>query len=549
MDKGRPRVLVIGLDGATFDLLDSWIERGLMPNLKRLIGEGVRAPFRSVLPPVTAPAWTSFSTGVKPGKHGVFDFRKRVPGQLCRQIVSARDIRVPTVWSLLAEAGLKAGIVNVPVTYPPSEKLSFAISDMLTPSTAVCFTQPANLYEELRPQLGEYVIDAPPKALKGFSVVDKFLDDMEHCTRQRARYAVHLMKTRPWDFCMTVFVSPDRLQHVLWDVLSGEFSVYPATPEIMRIKEKAEQFVSKLDGFIGDMLAVCPPETDVFFVSDHGFGPMRSKVKLNQWLARQGLLTPSRRRGKLGRLISRADIFKLRHKLALRFLLRGKEETITIPFWRWINWARTQAYAASTSELGIYVNQQGREAEGIVRPGAETEQVIGRIIEGLRKLPHPQTGKPMVTDIWRREELFAGPHIEHAPDVVFMLEGNDCTCDLRIEGPLFEKPFWHTGTGTHRLDGIFIAHGPRINKGLRLEKAEIIDVAPTVLHLFGLPIPDYMDGRILTEILTDEAKATAVRTVEMQTPSQFSQEPQAETPYSEEEAREVEKRLQDLGYL
>ena len=543
----RPRVLVIGLDGATFDLLDGWMERGLMPNLRRLAAEGSRAVLRSVMPPVTAPAWVSFATGVRPGKHGIFDFRTRDPGQLARRLISLHDVRAPTLWDMLADAGLRTGLINVPVTYPPPDRTAFAISDFLTPSTEVQFTHPPSLYAELAPKLGEYIIDAPPSHLKGAKEIAPFLDALEHCTRQRARYTAHLLKNRGWDFAMVVFLATDRLQHVLWDALSGEFALFRATPLLTGLKERAEKFLSLLDSLVAEIVAACPTETDVFVVSDHGFGPLRRKFKANKWLAQQGLLTPSRRRGLLGRMIASADVLRLRH-WAARIAMRGNRPA-TIPFWRWINWGRTRAYAASVTEMGIYVNLRGRESDGIVSPGAEYEEVREAVLRGLRELRHPQTGKPLVSMAVRREELFDGPHMESAPDIVYIMEDGACTADLRLEGPLFERASWRTGTGMHRFNGILIGHGPRIQAGRHLPETEIADIAPAILQLFGISVPEHIDGRVPEGLLTEEAAPAEGRVTAPAQDKQTEQRDGAPGVYTDEEARQVEERLRRLGYL
>lgn len=548
----RPRVLVIGLDGATFDLLDGWMNRGLMPNLRRLATEGSRAVLRSVMPPVTAPAWTSFATGTRPGKHGIFDFRRRQPEQLARRFISSHDVRCPALWDILADAGLRTGLINVPVTYPLSDRTSFAISDMLTPSTEVQFTNPPTLYEELRPNLGQYIIDAPPNHLNGRKAIAPFLDALETCTRQRAKYTAHLLKTREWDFAMVVFVGTDRLQHVLWDVLSGAFALYPPTPELQGYKDRAESFMALLDELIGDILSACPDETDVFVVSDHGFGPLLRKFRVNKWLAQQGLLTPSRRRGKLGRLVASADFLRLRHRAA-RLFARGRKPG-PIPFWRWINWSKTRAYAASITEMGVYVNLQGREPQGIVAPGDEYERIRDQVLEGLRELRHPEGGRPLLTMACRREELFEGPHIDEAPDIVYTLEDGACTVDLRLEGPLFERASWRSGTGMHRFGGVLMASGPSIQKGSVLPDVEIIDIAPTILELLQVPPPEHMDGRPVRHMLTEAAQRTAAEVSRAgrqppSTPDRPGRELADDGPYSEEDARKVEERLRGLGYL
>jgi predicted AlkP superfamily phosphohydrolase/phosphomutase len=539
------RVLLLGLDGATFTLLDKWIERGLMPNLRRLVTEGTRATLRSVIPPVTGPAWVSFSTGVHPGKHGIFDFRKRVPDRPERQLISALDVQAPTLWEMLAEAGLPVGLINLPVTYPPSDLTSFHLTDMLTPRSAASFCHPPSLYEELRPTLGEYIIDVPEGIVKGPRGMERYLEALGECTRQRTRYAEHLLRTRPWKVATVVYVGPDRIQHPLWDVLTEEYAIFRRTAETLRVKELAERYVTLLDECVGRVVAAVPADTDVLVVSDHGFGRLRRRLKINQWLARHKLLVPSRRRGRVGRLLVAADVLRLRQRLGVMLVrLRGKVPADwQRPFWRWINWSKTRAYAPSVTEMGAYVNLQGREVYGSVPP-EQYEQVRDEIIACLRELRDPATGKPMLTIAARREEVFRGEHSEQAPDVVFLLQDGECTMDVRLEGPLFEPASWSAWTGMHRFEGILIARGPRIRAGAPLAQVGIVDIAPTVLRLCGLAAPSHMDGRSLTELLTEEVLE----------PTQVVKEsvvsrPAADDLYSEEETREVEARLRDLGYL
>jgi predicted AlkP superfamily phosphohydrolase/phosphomutase len=536
---GGGRVLVIGLDGATFTMLDQWMGRGLMPNLKQLVGAGARAVMKSVMPPVTAPAWASFSTGAGPGYHGVFDFWRQAPGQFRRRLVTAEDLRVPPIWRTLTEAGLKVGLVNVPVSYPPSPDLSFAISEWLVPSGAPRFTQPAGLFEELRPALGDYVVEPPLLNSNEVSAVAQYVAEIRHLTLQQTLYTTHLMKTRPWDFCFTVLMATDWLQHRLWDVLAEDSS----DPERVELRRIAEELVGVVDDQIGALRAACPEGTDVFIVSDHGFGPLRRRFKVNQWLASQGLLRPSLRH-RVGRWLRRTGLMKLRQLLRRRGRQPGGMHQT--PVWRWVDWAGTKAYASSQSDLGIHVNLAGREAAGSVALGDEYEQVRTRVLEALAGLRDPKTGKPLVSLAARREELFPGPHVEGAPDVVYLLEDGECLASLRLDGALLEASNWYTWTGVHRIEGVFAAAGPSIQPGRQLPDIRIVDVAPAILRILGLAAPEQMEGRIPEGLLTPEVEAMPVRSVQPG-PSGGPEGPQG--GYSEEEAREVEERLRGLGYL
>jgi predicted AlkP superfamily phosphohydrolase/phosphomutase len=196
--------------------------------------------------------------------------------------------------------------------------------------------------------------------------------------------------------------------------------------------------------------------------------------------------------------------------------------------------------------MGIHVNLVGREANGIVAAGAEYEEVRSRVLEGLAGLRNPETGKPLVTMARRREELFSGPQLEGAPDVVYMMEEGECLGSLRLDGPLLEKSNWLTWTGVHRLAGIFAASGPSFQTGRQLAGLRIIDVAPTLLRVLGLASPPQMEGRIPEGLLTQEAETRAVSDLQPRAPGDSGEGPGG---YSDEDARQVEERLKGLGYL
>jgi predicted AlkP superfamily phosphohydrolase/phosphomutase len=198
--------------------------------------------------------------------------------------------------------------------------------------------------------------------------------------------------------------------------------------------------------------------------------------------------------------------------------------------------------------MGIRVNLQGREAEGIVSPGAEYEEVRERILADLRDLRHPETGQPLLTAAFRREELFSGPHLADAPDVLYVLDDGACAPDVHPYGPIFQQSSWGTWTGTHRREGVFIASGPHISAGRRLGPIEILDVAPAVLHLFAIGIPEHVEGKIPAGLLTEEAAAIRPR-LSLRPPHPPGDPGEGSEPYTDEEARQVEERLRGLGYL
>jgi hypothetical protein len=163
-----PRILVIGLDGATYDLLQPMIQAGWLPNVQRALNEGAHGVLRSTVPPLTAPAWTSFQTGLNPGRHGVFSFQRRSRRHaLEREFVNSTSHRWATrLWHWLAQHGLTSGVINLPMTWPPQPMPtgSYLVSGMETPSTDHPFTDPPELADELRAR--GYICDSAGQAAR-----------------------------------------------------------------------------------------------------------------------------------------------------------------------------------------------------------------------------------------------------------------------------------------------------------------------------------------------------------------------------------------------
>ena len=278
------RVLVIGIDGGTFDLIRPWTEAGDLPNLARLMADGIHGPLESTLPPVTAPAWTSFATGKNPGKHGVFDFIRPMGGQF--DLVNATSIRAPTLWQILSNAGRTVGVMNVPVTYPPTPVNGFIIAGMLSP-VGGNFTYPANLLGRYADQLKPYRI-APHVQYKPGSETD-FADDLVDLVERRGEYALQLMADFPHDFLMFHFQATDVMQHAFWKFVDPAHPRYDSQaaacfgPALRRV-------YGRIDDFVGQMLNRIPDDTTVIVMSDHGFGSLHYVVNLNLFLLDKGLL-------------------------------------------------------------------------------------------------------------------------------------------------------------------------------------------------------------------------------------------------------------------
>jgi len=541
------RVLVIGVDGGTFDLIHPWTEAGDLPNLRQLMAEGVHGPLESTLPPVTAPAWTTFATGKNPGKHGVFDFIRPTGGEF--DMVNATSIRAPTLWQILSEAGRTVGVMNVPVTYPPSKVNGFVIGGMLSPVGGT-FTYPADLLDRYSDLLKPYRI-APGVQYKPGKET-RFAADLLDLVERRGEYALQLMTDFPHDFLMFHFQATDVMQHAFWKFVDATHPDYDQQAA-SRFGPALKQIYCRIDDFIGQMLDRVPDDTSIVVMSDHGFGSLHYVVNLNLLLLDQGLLSLKRdvwTRFKADLFhagITPASIWHLIEQTGLQNYVwqvsKSTRNKVVSKFLSFddVDWSRTLAY--SIGHVGqVFLNLQGREPQGIVAPGAEYESVRHQVIQALEDLRHPETNLPLVDKVVFSDQIVHGPYAQRGPDLHVVMDGY-----RTIAFPLFATDNnivtrqIRGDSGCHRLHGIFVASGPEIRAGVKVKDARIMDLAPTILHLMGLPVPEDMDGHVLTEALT------TTRPIEYSTIGAADES--IEVGLSPEETAEVEDRLRALGYL
>jgi predicted AlkP superfamily phosphohydrolase/phosphomutase len=279
------RVLLIGLDGATFDLLRPWADAGHLPHLGRLMAEGASGPLASTLIPQTPPAWTSMVTGVHPGKHGVFGFVKRRPGTYEKEYPTSQDRGREALWDLLGRVGKRSIIFDLPLSYPPEPLNGIMITGLGTPGAASGFVWPGELKDTIIGSFGPYEFD-----IYFSGDVQRFIDDAIRVTTHRIAVARYLLGTHPWDFLMVILTTPDRLQHVVWKYVDERHPHYDPQ-EAARYWPAIRQFYQLIDQAIGDLTAFADDQTAVILASDHGFGPVHTKVSLSRWLVAEGFVT------------------------------------------------------------------------------------------------------------------------------------------------------------------------------------------------------------------------------------------------------------------
>jgi predicted AlkP superfamily phosphohydrolase/phosphomutase len=550
------RVMVIGLDGATFDLIRPWIEDGTMPTLQRLVKGGASGVLTTTLPPISSSAWVSFATGKNPGKHGLVDFVHPRPNSYQISIVSPQQRASKAIWNLLSDAGRKVGIVGMPVTYPPEEVNGYMVSDFLTPSASDDYTYPPSLADELEQAMGGFPL-LPDERHRSTKFTDKFIADMVTDVERRLEGALYLLDNEATDLFFILFWSNDMLQHETWSLLDETHPDHdPRASE--RYRSLVVDFHRKLDLAVGRLLDQAGPEDLVIVMSDHGFGPVHSFFLVNNWLREAGFLKLKKRPltrlkyalFKLG--FSPLGVFRLVKALRLGFLRRrfrfqkggGLMKRLFLSFAD-VDWARTKAFAVGSFGQ-IYINQAGQRPQGIVQPGKEYEELREEIAARALDLVDPRTGERVVDRVYRREEIYSGPLVEKAPDLVlqsrnweYMAFGHADFGASHVVEPVVGM------SGHHRPDGVVMLAGQGIKAGVELDGASITDLAPTILYAMGIPIPSDMDGHVLTDAFTPDHLSA----VQVKCSDEMSGRPTSEGQYSDEDEDEIKERLRGLGYV
>ena len=537
------RVLVLGLDGATLDVIEPLARSGRLPHFAKLMEEGAWGVLKSTMPPVTVPAWVCMMTGKNPGKLGFYDLLRR-QGYGVEPNHSCYREQAP-LWHTLNRYGVRTGLMNIPATYPPEEVDGFMVTGMLTPSKKSTFSYPPTLGADLDSSVADYEID-----VHHWQYFDEgaLVKDIYKVLEKRGLAAEYLIKSIPCDFYMIVFTSSDRLHHQLWHK-----------------RDVVEAYWEELDRVVGRILDMFGEETTVIVVSDHGFGHLERTFYVNEWLKRKGFLRVKREMNervivKFGRLVERLYHFLGERKLvrpAMNVLNKivsvEKLQKYTYEYLSnerlegRVNWSKTKAFSCvHTPHFGqIYINMEDKMGEGCV---TEEERVSLKeaLLEELMSLRDPRTKEGVKVEAYFSEDVYSGPHLGEAPDIVFTLDDGRCEIDAKVgDGRLFAEGAPLTGwKGTHTMDGVFMARGPGIKPGFRVEKASILDVTPTLLRIFGIPERGETDGRVLEEIFREDATFAEKRA--QKAPGAEKDEVSG---LDEEEKALIEARLKKLGYI
>lgn len=521
------RILLIGLDGATYSILDPLIEEGVMPFLGSLLEGGVRAELASVIPPLTPPAWTSLMTGRSPGNHGVFDFMRFEfeSDAPTLRIADANDVACETIWSMVSRQGKRANVLNFPMTFPAPQIAGNVVPGWVPWRHLRLACHPSDLYDKLKALPGfepkELAMDMAleEKALEGCQREEDYEQAIRLHIRREMQWfniARYLMREDPAELTAVLLDGVDKLQHFCWRFIDP--AVFPAAPSAWerKIRDLCLEYYREVDRLLAEMVALGGPNLTTLIASDHGFGPTERVLYLNAWLAERGHL-----------VWADAEHVEQTHEETLGLGTMAKR------FYE-IDWGRTRAYCPTPSSNGIYLSV----------PDDERPALLDALSQGLRELRDPATGEAIVAAVWTRDEAFAGTQMAHAPDLTLGLSDGGFVSILPSDAVI--KPRSEV-TGTHRPNGVFAAMGPGIRRGHSAEPLSILDVAPLALYSLGLPIPEDLEGRVAEEIL--DPSHLQAHPIEQGAPTVAPAGGPKGAAADAEVQDEVLKQLQALGYM
>jgi len=512
------KVFLLGLDGMTLRIVEPYVKADLLPNFKKIMEQGSYGILRSTIPPITGPAWVSLATGKNPGKHQVFEFRKR-KGYGTSLVTKNTSSNAEPIWDILSRNGKSVQILNVPFAYPPDKVNGIIVSGLMTPNTKTEFTFPKEFKSEIFKLIPKYRIDIDVRGFMGRKLMNYCLDK------------------HPYDLFFVVFVGPDRLQHVMWD-------------QVCSFDDECVRYYKLLDDILGDIMKRMDDNSVLFIASDHGFSAVRKTFFVNKFLEEHGLLKIRKRRSPQQKLqkVNSTNIVRFLYKLLPTKLLSLKNYlplglSMFLENFLWssvlVDWKNTKVF--SLIWCCINVNLKGREPLGCVEQ-QNYSQLCELVKKKLLNVKDPETGQNIIKSVYKTNELYPSKvKSDDKPDLIYVLnDGYAARNNLMSEDVL--KVREQNKSGYHDRNGLLLAYGNTI-KNTRIN-ADIYDVMPTILYFLGLAIPEDVDGRILTEVITPEflgknkARFEKPRSIELSEPQ-----------ICKEEAKELERQLRDLGYL
>jgi predicted AlkP superfamily phosphohydrolase/phosphomutase len=458
------RVLVLGLDSVSpWLLFERFLPR--MPRMRELLARSRYGTLRSIDPPITVPAWAVMFSGVDPGTLGVYGFRHRRPGTYWDQYIpTSRTILKPLVWDRLSRLGKRVCVIGMPPGYPPPQVNGVYISDFLTPDNAQDYISPAFLRPEIDRVAGGYTFDVTFRA----DDRDRIGRELFEMTQKHFAVARHLWAKEKWDFFALHEIGPDRLHHTFWKFFDPAHPRYEANPKFLAL---VEEYYSMLDAEIGQWLDMVESDVRILVVSDHGSQAMQGCFCINEWLIQKGYLSLRGPRPKAGTPIEQAQI----------------------------DWSKTSAWGAGGYYARIFYNVKGREPNGIIAP-SDLPTFEAKLTADLRQLKKPN-GEPLGVDVRLPKAIYKEVRGD-APDLMVYFDN----AAWRSAGTIGYDSLYLVENDTgpddsvHSFDGVYSISDPPSGRGTRGPEERLIDIAPTVLSILGVPIPAELQGRPIANV-------------------------------------------------
>jgi len=481
----KRKTILIGLDGCTFKILKPLINDGYLPTFTEILKEGCHTHLISTLPFNTLPAWTSIFTGVNPGKHGITNIIIRENGEY-KIANTSKHRMVDSLWKILSRHNKEQIIVNEPVTYPPEKINGIMLTGFSTPFENRNFAYPPSIENEINRFCNGYMPDLPfgfEKTIardknKGFELISEF-------AKKTFRAAKYLINNYSWDLLSVIFTSTDRLQHFYF-----------------HDTERIRSHYQLLDKFIDEIISL-GSEADILIVSDHGFGPINKSFYVNTWLKDQNLVVKNQSilntllshygltYQKIVSILAKVKLYKLLAKITPTSVKRSiplDEYSETVDF------NKSIIFSPSLNS-GLFINNRNF--------GYNQTSILIKKLSSLNI-----NGENPIEHVYLKREVIWGPYADRAPDIYLIPKyGYEISHKMVSSYLACPKAFGDIRTGNHRPAGIFIAYGPDIRQGIKLnEQLFTWDIAPLILHMLGLPIPKYIDGDVRKEIFKEGSK-------------------------------------------
>lgn len=488
------QLLVIGLDGATWSLIKNFVKKGYLPTISKLMGEGIHGDLESSLPPVTFPAWKCYSTGKNPGKLGVYWWMNIDVTNKKHIVNNSKSFKSREIWDYFSEKGLPCCIVGMPTTYPPKKINGCMVSEL--PTDELNYTYPFDLSAELKKEIGYNCNESNYHGADKLSVAH----ERSEMIKQRFSATKHLIKKYNPDFINLTIFHIDNIQHFYWKYMEANDAKFG------NVIIDAWKLI---DAEISELLNEFDSDLNIVLMSDHGFTSLKAVFDMDAWLMENQYLSIKKETFGLNNIINIIHRMGL-SKLAISIIknlttlpLIGKvvpsiNEIAASGLENMVDWDVSKTITLPQGL--IYIN---KSVVGI----SEYENFRNLLVGKISSIENPKTGEKLAKHVYKKEDIYTGKYLSQAPDIVILPnEGYEIYHRRNVDKIWDFSPEEDGWSGIHKLHGIFLAHGPDIKQNANIEGARIIDLAPTILHMYGVPIPRDMDGRVLTEIFREDSE-------------------------------------------